>query len=129
MDKNKKELVCNINPNLDEVVDEKGNQSINLRLVAWGENGKEKLEIRKWFIHDDGSETASKGVAFFTEDGPHNLVHAMIKNDYGKTDVILNNLKSRKDFNSSLVSILGKSRVDEIKDTEVEYWDPREIKG
>ena len=40
---------------IDEVIESRGNTVVLLRKIAWGD-GKEKLELRKWFV-DIGKET------------------------------------------------------------------------
>ena len=106
---------------IDEVVDSRGNTVIMLRKLAWGE-GKEKLEIRKWFI-DINKETPSKGVTFLTEQGPNNLINKLIQNGYGDTQDIINRLKDRDDLDDALKNI-GKSKpVGNASDT---FYDPKE---
>lgn len=117
-----------VNPECDEVVDERGNSTIMLRKVAWGD-GAEKLEIRKWFVDID-KETASKGTPFLTEEGPGNLARAIIKHGYGDTAVLLGELKQRPDFEEALVSVVGKQKVKAAQETETsDYYDPREVIG
>jgi len=106
-----------INPDMDEVIDEKGNSSLMLRLVSWG-GREEKLELRKWVMNENGKETPLKGASFLTEEGPNNLTKALVKHGYGKTEEVLYELKNRDDFDQSLVNVIGKQK---------EYFDPREM--
>lgn len=106
---------------IDEVVDSRGNTVILLRKLAWGENA-EKLELRKWFI-DINKETASKGVTFLTEEGPHNLVKVLIEQNFGHTDEIINALKDREDFDDALNAI-GKKAPD--REPSENFYDPKE---
>ena len=113
---------------INELIDEKNNSTIMLREVAWGGRENYKLELRKWVVEENGDKPL-KGVSFLTEDGPHNLVHTMTKLGFGKTDVILNNLKNREDFDQALVKAIGKTKVNEAKNSEIEisdedYYDP-----
>lgn len=116
-----------INPDMDEVIDEKGNSSLMLRLVSWG-GREEKLELRKWVMNENGKETPLKGASFLTEEGPNNLTKALVKHGYGKTEEVLYELKNREDFDRSLVNVIGKQKAEEAKSKEAEeYFDPREM--
>ena len=70
----------------DEVIDEKSNTFIALRLVQWCKNGSEpdknlaKLELRKWRVKD-GEEHADKGCSFLTPEGPGNLLKLLLNMD------------------------------------------------
>ena len=113
---------------VNALIDEKNNSTIMLREVAWGGRENYKLELRRWVVEENGDKPL-KGVSFLTEDGPHNLVHTMTRLGFGKTDVILNSLKNREDFDQALVKAIGKTKVNEAKESEVEisnedYYDP-----
>ncbi len=107
---------------IDEVVDSKGNSVILLRKIAWGENGKEKLELRRWFI-DINEEKAFRGVSFLTDDGPNNLVNVLLDKGFGKTDEVLKVLSTRNDFKDALDSL------NKPKNTKKSsrYSDPKDI--
>ena len=98
----------------DEVIDEKSNTFIALRLVQWCKNGSEpdknlaKLELRKWRVKD-GEEHADKGCSFLTPEGPGELTKALIKHGYGDTSDLLHQLSHRDDF---------KDAVEHFNDTE-----------
>lgn len=114
-----------VDKSLDEVVDEKGNTAVMLRKLAWGDK-EPKIEIRKWFLSEQG-ERPSRGVTFCTEEGPGNLAKALIRNGFGKTEELIGEMKDRKDFEESLAKVIGKQKVKQAKETEVEeYFDPRE---
>lgn len=120
-----------INPDgINELIDERANSTIMLREVAW--NGRQShLELRKWIIDENGDKPM-KGVSFLTEDGPHNLVETMAKLGFGKTENILKNIKDREDFDEELVKLLGKKKINEVKEKEViitkdDYYDPESI--
>lgn len=113
---------------INELIDEKGNSTIMLREVSWSGRENYKLELRRWIVEEAGDKPL-KGVSFLTEDGPNNLVHTMTKLGFGKTDVILNNLKAREDFDQSLIKTIGKTKINEAKESEIEisdedYYDP-----
>lgn len=117
-----------VDPELDEVVDEKGNTAIMLRRIAWGD-GTPKIEIRKWFLSETG-EQASKGVTFATDKGPGNLAKTLIRKGFGETSELIGELKEREDFDNSLARVIGKQKVKAAKETVVEeYYDPKEVLG
>ena len=109
--------------NMDEIFDEKGNTFLAMRKIQWCKEGvepdpdKAKLELRKWHMSAEG-EIAGKGFSFLTEEGPHELVNALISNGYGHTNEIIDLLKQRDDFNESVVC--------NKEDQDDEYFDPRE---
>ena len=111
---------------MDEIFDEKGNVFLAMRKIQWCKAGAEpdpdkaKLELRKWHMKPDG-ETPSKGFAFLTEEGPHELVNSLVSNGYGYTKDILLKLKERDDFEESVKGI-----YDEVDHDSEEYFDPRE---
>lgn len=118
---------------INELIDEgSGNMVLMLREVSW--NGREpKLELRKWIV-DVNEEKPMRGVSFITEEGPNKLTEIMINKGYGKTETVLNDLKDRDDFDSSLNKAIGKKKVEKAKNTEVivdedEYFDPNNILG
>lgn len=119
-----------VNPDFDFIFDEKGNTFLALRKIAWSEGGQEKLDIRKYYNSSDGTETVGKGVSFITEEGPHELTRILVENNYGYTDEILNGIKNRDDFKSSLVKVLGDEDIKELGledvDPNEEYFDPVE---
>lgn len=121
------EFKFEVDKDFDYLIEEKGNQAIFFRRVAWG--GRDaKLEIRKWYV-DAESETPGKGVTFMTEEGPDELVNVMTSIGIGKTDEILSNISKRDDFGISVKKVLGKGLeeiVDEYDSVELEeVYDPR----
>ncbi len=107
---------------IDEVIDSKGNPVIMLRNIAWGENGKEKLELRRWIV-DINEEKPLKGVTFLTEDGPDNLVNVLLDKGFGKTEEVLGVLSTRDDFKDALEE-LNKPKTAKKSSR---YSDPKEI--
>ena len=98
-------------PGIDEIIDEKGSMYIALRRTVWynpeqgdADEKKAKLELRKWMVKDSNSENdmPQKGVSFLTEEGPHNLATALVRNGFGKTKELLLELKERPDFKDSV---------------------------
>jgi hypothetical protein len=67
-----------------------------------------------------------------TEEGPANLINALIELGYGNTKEVLGKLSDRTDFRKSLNSLLGKD--DELYDDNVgtledDYYDPKSLIG
>lgn len=116
----------------DKVFDDKGNTFLAMRKVQWGESDKIYLDLRKWYCNADGQETPGKGFSFLTEEGPHELAKVLVENGYGHTDDIIDSIKNRDDFMTSLVQCLNKEDVDnlDIELPEVDdgdYYDPSVI--
>ena len=111
---------------MTQIFDEKGNVFLAMRKVQWckpevdPDPDKAKLELRKWHMHSDG-ETPSKGFAFLTDEGPHELANVLISKGYGHTRDILLKLKERDDFENVVKDIYN-----EVDHNDSEYFDPRE---
>lgn len=113
--------------NINNIFDERDSSFLAIRKVQWVKEGAEpdeskaRLEIRRWTVQD-GKEVALKGCTFLTEQGPHNLVKALVEEGYGDTKEILTELKHRSDF---------KDAVNHLNDGEDfgegEYFDMRSI--
>jgi hypothetical protein len=118
--------------NIDYTLEEQGNQFTALRKIRWGDSDKEYLEMRRWRNTPDGGEQAAKGCTFMTDEGPANLINALIELGYGNTKEVLGKLSDRTDFRKSLNSLLGKD--DELYDDSVgtledDYYDPKSLIG
>lgn len=128
-----KDIRYTIVDGFDFIIDEKGNKTLNLRKLYYGDKEENvKLDLRQWFNGSDGGENMGKGTSFLTEEGPHTLVDIMTKNGYGDTKTVLQNLSEREDFRPSLNSVLGKDDEnydDSISEDEEEtvFYDPREM--
>lgn len=113
----------------DEVVDEKSNTFVALRLVQWCKNDdtpdkdKAKLELRKWRVKD-GEERADKGCSFLTPEGPGELAKVLIKKGYGETSDLLHELSHRKDFKDAVEHFNDKATD---SDDSSEFFDMRNI--
>lgn len=99
-----KEVKCVIDPEMDRIVDERGNSYIALRRVSWFDK-EPKLEIRKWISTEDG-DRAQHGVTFLTEDGPNDLTDALIEEGFGNTQNIIRSLSKRGEFDEALDTFL-----------------------
>lgn len=118
-----------VHSDFDELIDERGNTAVYFRMVDWNDREAKRPEIRKWRISENG-ETPDKGVTFLTDDGPKNLAKAIIKKGFGETAEYIEALKDRDDFDDSLAQVIGKKKVNEAKNTEVEvedYYDPKVV--
>lgn len=118
-----------VHPDFDDLIDERGNTAVYFRMVDWNDREAKRPEIRKWRISENG-ETPDKGVTFLTDDGPKNLAKAIIKKGFGETAEYIEALKDRDDFDDSLAQVIGKKKVNEAKNTEVEvedYYDPKVV--
>lgn len=124
------DLKYTIDPKINYVFEEQGNQFNAFRKLSWGEDSKTYYELRRWRNTPDGKEIPAKGMTFLTEDGPNELVHTLVDNNFGNTKVLLESLYKRNDFQKSLNTVIGKDS--EFYDKEVgsiddEYIDPKDI--
>lgn len=133
-----KEIKVDIDPDLNVIFDEKpgGNSFLALRKVRWSEDGKFKLDVRKWYTNAQGEEIAGKGISFMTEEGPSNLIQGLLENGYGDTRQTLNALENRDDFFPAIKEIITRNNVDLDKvktetlddvDSFSDFYDPKSI--
>ena len=111
--------------NFDFVIEEKGNTSINLRKIVWGDSENAKVDIRKYF-YKDGEERMSKGVSL-SDEGADELVKTLCENGYGNTRDILRGIKNRPDFDEALKNIDSDDEYE--SDDGEEYYDPKQLLG
>ena len=133
-----REFNLEIDDSINEVIDETpGNSFIALRRLRWSAGSDFKLDIRKWFVNADGTEVAGKGVAFVTEEGPDNLINALLRHGYGNTRKTLDGIKDRDDFLVTVKAVLDENHMD-INSVEVQrtvlngsetFYDPKSIIG
>ena len=100
---------------INEVVEESGKMVTMLRQVAWN-NKEEKLELRKWIVDVD-KEQPMKGCSM-TDVGWHACTNILVHNGFGHTRELIRDLSTRDDFETSLISIIGKKKVEETKEKE-----------
>jgi hypothetical protein len=81
------------------VFDEKGNTSLELRVVSWNKKPA-KLELRKWVTNSDG-QNPNKGFSFLTDEGPHRLAELLVENNFGDTKTLKALLIDRDDYDES----------------------------
>lgn len=133
-----REFNLEIDDSVNEVIDETpGNSFIALRKLRWSAGSDFRLDIRKWFVNADGTEVAGKGISFVTEEGPDNLINALLKHGYGDTRKTLDGIKDRKDFLITVKEVLDENNLD-ISSVKVihsspngseSYYDPKSIIG
>ena len=117
--------------NFDYTLQEKGNTYIALRKVQWYNQDEVKLDIRKYTANTDGTEQMKSGVCL-NDDGAHELTKVLVENGYGNTQDIINGIKDRFDFKTSLKKSLSSSTKEELDDefnmslTEVDEDDNEE---
>lgn len=130
------ELKLELDDSINEVIDEApgSNSFIALRKLRWREGAPFKVDLRKWFVNGDGEEIAGKGVSFMTEEGPDNLVKALLKNGYGDTLMTMEAMKDREDFLPCLKEVITSNNIDldsvevaSIDSVDAEYFDPKSI--
>ena len=130
-----KEFKLEIDNEVDEVIDEvPGSSFIALRKLRWSDSGSFKLDIRKWYTNSEGEEIAGKGVSFMTEEGPDNLIEALLKHGYGDTRKTLNGIKDRDDFLPAVKEIITEKGVDfdsievpSLDSLSEDFYDPKSI--
>ena len=127
------EIKYKVADNFDHTFDEKGNTFLALRKISWGDSDNVKLDIRKWYVNSAGEETIGKGVSFLTDEGPHELTKVLLENDFGDTFQVIEAIKNRENFMTSLVRSLNKEYLEENgievndEDIDEEYYDPKEM--
>lgn len=114
---------------IDELFEEKGNQFSRFAEVSWGESDKTFLEVRRYVMNENNEETPLKGFTFLDrEKGPGELAKAIIRNGFGDTEELLEELSKRENFDSALNNIVGKDSPhynDSIP--EEEFYDAKEF--
>lgn len=127
------EIDNSVNVVFDEVP---GNSFLALRKLRWSPNSSFKLDIRKWYTNSSGEEIAGKGVSFMTDEGPENLIQALLENGYGDTRKTLNGIKDRDDFAVAVKEVIMENNINldsiDISIDQLEsasYYDPKSILG
>lgn len=133
------EIRFELDDSVNEVFDElPGSSFLALRKLCWNGSGNFKLDIRKWYTDKLGNEVPGKGVSFMTEEGPANLIEALLKNGYGDTRKTLNGISEREDFIPEVARTLNSLGIDVLKtseylqecdDSDTDFYDPKDILG
>lgn len=86
---------------VNEVIDELSATSfLALREVKWSDEDSDyKLDLRRYFIKQDGTEMPGKGTAI---GNPDTLAEALINNLYGSTKNIISSIAARGDYMTSM---------------------------
>lgn len=124
------EFTYSILEGFDHILEEKGNQYTSLRKISWNDNGTYKLDIRRYYTTPEGEEKMGKGISFMTDEGPAELINALLQEGYGDTAEVVRNLKDRDDFRSALNSVLNPEDEfydKDAKDIKADYYDPKEL--
>ena len=132
------EFNLEIDPSINAVFDEVSgsNSFLALRRLKWTAEGSFKLDIRKWYTNSNGEEVAGKGVSFMTDEGPANLVKALLENGYGDTMTTLEGIKDRSDFLQCVKQLLTDNNMDidsvdisnlNDADSSMSFYDPKSI--
>lgn len=124
------EFTYSILEGFDHILEEKGNQYTSLRKISWNDNGTYKLDIRRYYTTPEGEEKMGKGISFMTDEGPAELINALLQEGYGDTAEVVRNLKDRDDFRSALNSVLNPEDEfydKDTKDIKADYYDPKEL--
>lgn len=97
----KSDIEYSFNPEgVDAVIDEISPTSfLGLREVRWMDGDTYKLDLRRYFIKQDGVEMPGKGTAI---GNPGKLTEVLIDHLYGQTDTIISSLTQRDDYMSSM---------------------------
>lgn len=130
-----KEFHLEIDDSINEVIDETpGNRFIALRKLRWSPEAPFKLDLRNWYTNSEGEEIAGKGVSFMTEEGPDNLIQALLIHGYGDTRKTLNGIKGREDFAIAVKEVIVEENIDldkveipDIDSIDGEFYDPKSV--
>lgn len=111
---------------IDHILSESGNSFTALRKIRWKETSEFKYDIRKYYL-TNGEERAAKGISL-DEEACNTLPIALLEEGFGDTKEVLETIKDREDFDSSL-SVLSDEEIKSIgKDPSTiqkeEYYDP-----
>ena len=115
------EFSYEVQEGFDFIIEESGNNSINLRKISW--NGRPyKLDLRK-YSYKDGKESMLKGISI-SDEGANELTGVLIENGYGDTKRIIKALKARENFNEEM---LEPEYVFEDDNESEEFYDPKQL--
>ena len=98
---------------INRIVEEKGNQFIRFAQIAWKGEDEEcepneiKYDLRKYTTDSDGKERMLKGVSFLSEEGPTELTHILLEEGFGKTENVIDIIKTRQDFKDAVEASYG----------------------
>ena len=114
------EFSYEVQKEFDFIIEESGNNSINLRKISW--NGRPyKLDLRK-YSYKDGKESMLKGISI-SDEGANELTGVLVESGYGDTKRIIKALRARENFNEDM---LEPDYVFEDDENE-EFYDPKQL--
>ena len=115
------EFSYEVQEGFDFIIEESGNNSINLRKISW--NGRPyKLDLRK-YSYKDGKESMLKGISI-SDEGANELTGVLVENGYGDTKRIIKALRTRENFNEEM---LEPEYVFEDDNESEEFYDPKQL--
>ena len=115
------EFSYEVQKEFDFIIEESGNNSINLRKISW--NGRPyKLDLRK-YSYKDGKESMLKGISI-SDEGANELTGVLIENGYGDTKRIIKALRTRENFTEEM---LEPDYVFEDDNESEEFYDPKQL--
>ena len=115
------EFSYEVQEGFDFIIEESGNNSINLRKISW--NGRPyKLDLRK-YSYKDGKESMLKGISI-SDEGANELTGVLIENGYGDTKRIIKALRTRENFTEEM---LEPEYVFEDDNESEEFYDPKQL--
>lgn len=128
-----------------KIIDEFGNKHLQLAKYKWNGKGDFKLGIRNYYSNSDGEHVGS-GISFLTEDGPNDLINALLENGHGNPDDIVKTcLEKRPEICGAFISAFDEidinncSKLIHFRDSydalssnsdnnkEEEFYDPEEL--
>lgn len=129
MENNNTPYKYSIIDNVNYIVEECGNRYTALRKIKWAGSDNVYIDVRRWEKKPDGTEMAAKGCTFMTEEGPGELVTALIDAGFGSTKNIVSHLSNRSDFRRAVNLAIGKEDelYDESADTEEGLLNPKDL--
>lgn len=121
------EFKYDVNPELDEVIEETGNQFVALRLLSIND-GAMAYDIRSYYNTENG-ERMGKGCRIKTREGMDTLTNKMLEHGFGDTKECVKILKQREDFKEALAGNLSEDEAEKLgvnlEDiSPEEYYDP-----
>lgn len=115
------EFSYEVQKEFDFIIEESGNNSINLRKISW--NGRPyKLDLRK-YSYKDGKESMLKGISI-SDEGANELTGVLVENGYGDTKRIIKALRTRENFTEEM---LEPDYVFEDDNESEEFYDPKQL--
>lgn len=85
---------------INEVIDELSATSfLALREVRWKDDDEYKMDLRRYFVKQDGTEMPGKGTAV---GNPNALTEVLVDHLYGTTETMLRSITQRDDYVSSM---------------------------